>query len=1311
LFRLFYLIRREDMSNSSRKYMLLGKVSYFISAALMIAALVTNLLPLPTAKADNGAIWTTMDSCGSLQNVNQYYYPEVIYINGANFIADTLSWNISTPGNGQGETILVQGSVVVGTSGAFCFPAYTIKSDWTDLGEWQANVDVVKGDNFKIISPPATPTATPIPPNPSLSLTKADSLNPWTYYQVGQIVAYALTATNTGNITLHGVTVSDNPSLAGFNCTPSIPVASLVPGASIFCTGTHSITQGDLDAGSFADLGSATSTEATSPDVSDTVNASQYANLGLTKTDDLNPERYDHIGQIVTYTLTTTNTGNITLHSVMVSDNPSLTGFNCTPLSPASSLTPGASIVCTGTHIITLADMDVGSFTDTASASSNEARTVIVNDTISGSQNSNFEMIKTDNLNPAKYDHVGQVVTYTLTATNTGNVTLHNVTMGDNPALDGFSCNPVIPLANLAPGASVVCTGTHTITQADLDAGSFVDTGYATCNEGCNPYDIDMVYGKQNTKLDLTKTDNLNPEKYDHVGQVVTYTLTATNISNIELHNVLVSDNPALDNISCNPSIPVASLAPGALVVCTGTHSTTQGDLDAGSFPNLASATSTEAKAPDAPDTISATQSTQLGLTKTDNLNPAKYDHVGQIVTYTLTATNIGNITLHGVTVSDNPSLTGFNCTPSIPIASLVPGASIVCNGMHTITLVDLDNGSFVDTASASSTEETAPNAPDTINANTNPSISLTKTDNLNPAKYGHVGQIVTYTLTATNTSNVTLHNVTVSDNPALTGFNCTSSIPAASLAPGDTIVCTGTHSITQENLDAGSFANLASATSTEANAPDAPDTIFATQSAQLGLTKTDDINPAKYDHVGQIVTYTLIATNNGNITLHGVMVSDNPALAGFKCMPSIPVASLVPGASIVCTGTHSITQGDLDAGSFADLASATSTEASAINANDTVFANQNAILNLTKTDNINPERYDHVGQIVIFTLTATNVSNVTLHNVTVNDTPGLVSFNCTPSIPATSLAPGASIICTGTHSISQADLEAESYADVAGATSTEVPAADAPDTINANQTLGLTIDKTVTESTYTLVGNVLHYSYVVRNTGNMTLTGLAVTDDKTTAACPKTTLAPAESMTCAATYVVSNADMESENITNTAFAIGLFGTVPVQSAPDSATVVRFIKLILTSLCAADPTLKDAWQVKNKNTYSIGFEYALDGGTAGTSNAPANSTTIFDTPIAQRGTGVMSLYVNGHLQNNSSAATGCNNPGPQPTPEPTIVPPIPTTVAGGPTVLIPVTGVDAGLLARTLPGSLLGLSFSFLGLGIVLTGIARRRED
>jgi uncharacterized repeat protein (TIGR01451 family) len=93
------------------------------------------------------------------------------------------------------------------------------------------------------------------------------------------------------------------------------------------------------------------------------------------------------------------------------------------------------------------------------------------------------------------------------------------------------------------------------------------------------------------------------------------------------------------------------------------------------------------------------------------------------------------------------------------------------------------------------------------------------------------------------------------------------------------------------------------------------------TQTLTLGITKTDNLNPNQYSAVGQVVTYTIVATNTGNVTLHNVTVTDTPALTGFSCSPTIPVANLAPGASITCTGTHSITAGDLSSGSFKDTA------------------------------------------------------------------------------------------------------------------------------------------------------------------------------------------------------------------------------------------------------------------------------------------------------------------------------------------------------------------------------------------------------
>ena len=72
----------------------------------------------------------------------------------------------------------------------------------------------------------------------------------------------------------------------------------------------------------------------------------------------------------------------------------------------------------------------------------------------------------------ASYDAVGDVIHYTIVATNTGNTTLAAVTVTDPNAVAGLACTPANG-SPLAPGASMTCTASHTVTQADIDAGHF----------------------------------------------------------------------------------------------------------------------------------------------------------------------------------------------------------------------------------------------------------------------------------------------------------------------------------------------------------------------------------------------------------------------------------------------------------------------------------------------------------------------------------------------------------------------------------------------------------------------------------------------------------------------------------------------------------------------------------------------------------------------------------------------------------------------------------------------------------------------
>src|SRR4030095_817290 len=85
-------------------------------------------------------------------------------------------------------------------------------------------------------------------------------------------------------------------------------------------------------------------------------------------------------------------------------------------------------------------------------------------------------------------------------------------------------------------------------------------------------------------------------------------------------------------------------------------------------------------------------------------------------------------------------------------------------------------------------------------------------------------------------------------------------------------------------------------------------------------------------------------------------------------------------------------------------------------------------------------------------------------------------------------------------------------------------------------------IDKTSTTTQVTAAGQVVPYSYLVSNTGNVTLTGVTVTDNNIDTppgvSCPSTTLAVGASMTCTAQHTVTQAEINAgDTRTNTGTA------------------------------------------------------------------------------------------------------------------------------------------------------------------------------
>jgi uncharacterized repeat protein (TIGR01451 family) len=439
-------------------------------------------------------------------------------------------------------------------------------------------------------------------------------------------------------------------------------------------------------------------------------------------------------------------------------------------------------------------------------------------------------------------------------------------------------------------------------------------------------------------------------------------------------------------------------------------------------------------------------------------------------------------------------------------------------------------------------------------NRRQNAALTLDKT--ASPSSYDSVGDTINYSYELTNSGNVTLSGpFTVTDDRAAP--ICP---PTATLAPSATITCTASYVITQLDLDAGKVTNTATGHgffgTTVVDSNTDTETVTAVQEAALILDKT--ASPSTYDSVGDIIAYSYELTNSGNVTLTGPFTITDDKTLDEAC----PVtASLAPGASITCTAAYVITQLDLDAGSVTNTATGHgffgTTIVDSNEDSETVTGEREAALILDKT--ASPTTYDSMGDIISYSYLLTNSGNVTLTGpFTITDDKTL---NEACPVTAT-LAPGASITCTATYVITQLDLDAGLVTNVATGHgffgTTIVDSNSDTETVTGEREAGLILDKTASPTTYDSMGDIISYGYLLTNSGNVTLTGpFTITDDKTLdEACPVTlSLAPGASITCTATYVITQLDLDAGSVTNVATGHGFFGINIVDSNSDTETV------------------------------------------------------------------------------------------------------------------------------------------------------------
>lgn len=569
------------------------------------------------------------------------------------------------------------------------------------------------------------------------------------------------------------------------------------------------------------------------------------------------------------------------------------------------------------------------------------------------------------------------------------------------------------PLTNVISGTAAatgtVTPGSHTLSETTTlaDPAAYSPAPW-TCTNGATSLVVSTesvvsIPGGSNvtctvtnvydySDLAITKTPRTSSVL---AGGTVEFDVVVTNLGPTSATNVSWTDTPTGFTGGCTaspPSMSLLELAVGGtvswVVTCAGATGTSVDNVA-----TLTPATLTENRDP-AGDTNDSDDAplTVASMTLDKSADRTYFTAAGQTIGYTFVIRNTGGSSLSNVALSDPKIVGPYTCatTPggaSVSLPATVPaGEGVTCTASYVTTIADVDANQVPNTAAL-----TATGSPAITDSVTVPlaELSITKVA-ADPPVDGYVaGSVIDYTITTTNTGGMPLADVTTSDTNGTLGIcqieGVTVTVPA-SLAIGDVLICHATHLVSQADVDAGTYSNTATASSEQAPQVEASAVVEIARTPAITLTKTVDPAPGGPFTVGDVVDYTLVATNSGTVTLNDVVVGDATDPVG-TCAPAIP-ATLAPSATITCPVQHTITVGDAAAGSYVNTATATGIpvgqdETVTATATATVPTFPTADVTITKSDSVDPVT---AGQNLIYTLSVTNAGPNAAADVVVTD-------------------------------------------------------------------------------------------------------------------------------------------------------------------------------------------------------------------------------------------------------------------------------------------------------------------------------------
>ena len=686
----------------------------------------------------------------------------------------------------------------------------------------------------------------------------------------------------------------------------------------------------------------------------------------------------------------------------------------------------------------------------------------------------------------------GDVIHYTVTIKNTGNVELRNIdvidTMNGNreASLNGGESSSI---ASLAAGTSITLHYSYTVDESDhgekLINSVSVKSGEEELGRDEAPeIEVEKAEPKAELSKRITSEGTAEGGKYA-IGEKIAYMIEVKNAGNTSLKNVIVKDTMTnasgpITNIklngeesdgiwdSGNGQFTIPNIAIGSSAVITYEYEVRAEDAKGEKIDNRAEVDNVETEIKENPDSADV-ERRSLTVTKRVNSSPAEEAsyQLWEKVVFVVTVENNGNVSLSDIRVSDEMQnaageakydavLTGEN-NANAEIASDANG-DVILRKLDVNEKIDLyytyeiqpddigNTNSVWNKVRVNVTdvpEQTGSTDPLPI-AGKKPSYEIAKriisTGSAEDGKYA-TGDTISYEITVKNTGNTVLSGIEVADNMentagSISGYKealrridaegnvitdeaktaswngNTKTFSLGNIPIGDTAVITYDYVVQPE--DKGKkITNTAQAGEQETDPVIAEEveerslTLVKEVLDENGNVMTEEQLAQREYKVGEIVDFTVTVTNTGNVTLEDVAVGDRmwatktPGVTegGSRTAELIEgeeLFDLVPEEAKVLRYQYEVTEEDLGYGLYNQATAQGEPAFVGDKVSDTDIAGPINVeaaepkVSVVKTITSSPDAETgmyKVGDTISYQIAVTNKGNVTLKDVEVKDT------------------------------------------------------------------------------------------------------------------------------------------------------------------------------------------------------------------------------------------------------------------------------------------------------------------------------------